>query len=307
MREACFGYYPKPIDWALGDIQIRTLDSLADDVKGVVSDPCVEGDWIFAPDQMRCWGGAKTTMPYKSRVFGLPKTHVLTHASGGSDGHLGFLVWGLSFLVGMRLTTTEAGFLDSTPIKRGVLNDIVWLGGSLQNAFLHVERFWQRYIDAPDAHRVMASVIHAYFLSRNRNLLDYERFILLYIALDGCYRMLGLTGRGAVAQPSHGARVARLCKHFAIAVPDWAVADNSEIVKVRNNTLHEGLFFGEPIGFTVYGGFDRASGAAGQTILQMGALVCRLTMGLLGIPAPEYIASSIASRQRIGVSVPPAN
>ena len=55
--------------------------------------------------------------PYASRVFGLPKTHLIEHAEATNQDHLDFHLWALSFFVGMRLTATDAGFLDATPLK----------------------------------------------------------------------------------------------------------------------------------------------------------------------------------------------
>jgi hypothetical protein len=47
-------------------------------------------------------------------VFGLPKRHVIEHAAADSDDHLTFHLWAFSFFTGMRLTATEAGFVDAT-------------------------------------------------------------------------------------------------------------------------------------------------------------------------------------------------
>ena len=71
--------------------------------------------------------GRITDRTYAARIFGLPKTHSITHAAPDSVDHVEFHVWGLSFFTGMRLTTTEAGFVDATPIKPGKLVDFVLL------------------------------------------------------------------------------------------------------------------------------------------------------------------------------------
>ena len=56
--------------------------------------------------------GFRFTLP--SRVFGLPKRHVIEHAAADSDDHLTFHLWAFSFFTGMRLIATEAGFVDAT-------------------------------------------------------------------------------------------------------------------------------------------------------------------------------------------------
>ncbi len=87
--------------------------------------------------------GAVTEQPYSARVFGLPMTHVLEHQSADSDENVNFLIWCLGFLLGLRLTNTEAGFLDATPIKAGTLHDIVWFGkDSIPKALGFADQFW---------------------------------------------------------------------------------------------------------------------------------------------------------------------
>jgi hypothetical protein len=52
-------------------------------------------------------------------VFGLPKTHTISLGDANTaPGYLEFCMWALSFFLGIRLTTTEAGFLDATAITR---------------------------------------------------------------------------------------------------------------------------------------------------------------------------------------------
>ena len=79
---------------------------------------------------------------YASRVFPLPKTHLIKHSAATSEDHLDFHIWALSFFVGMRLTATEAGFLDATPLKPHSLVDFVLLGSSLTRAVELAEDFW---------------------------------------------------------------------------------------------------------------------------------------------------------------------
>src|SRR5690606_29454737 len=114
------------LSFSVGDIEIHTLPDLAATV-ALVGAEGVEADWIYAPPQevyhFGSSGGRNRTMPYPSRVFGLPKTHAFTHTSAESDDHLTFLLWALSFFEGMRLTATKAGFVDATPIVPGKLVD----------------------------------------------------------------------------------------------------------------------------------------------------------------------------------------
>ncbi len=125
-----FGFYPLPFDKTIGDITFRTLKGLDAKVLGVKESGWVENGWCYAPRQQRQWmGGGVETLPYSARVFGLQKTHELTHASATGDDHLRFLIQCFGFFTGIRQTDTEAGFLDATPIESNKTTDMVWMAG----------------------------------------------------------------------------------------------------------------------------------------------------------------------------------
>jgi hypothetical protein len=123
-----FGFYPLRLDTDYRDFRIKTRDDLESSVKAVRSAPFIEGDWIYSPPgEVHVFGtNSIKGLPYPRRVFPLPKTHALSHQTD-DPVRLRFLVWCFGFLVGMRLSDQEAGFLDATPIKPGVSNDIVGL------------------------------------------------------------------------------------------------------------------------------------------------------------------------------------
>jgi hypothetical protein len=84
-----------------------------------------------------------------------------------------------------------------------------------------------------------------------------------------------------------------MCKKFHIKPPSWAVPaapkeTTSPVSEIRNDTLHEGLFFDEPLGFAIYGG-DDAAARSRNVPLEMAALTCRLLVALLGNPDCDYV------------------
>ncbi|MDF1719566.1 MAG: hypothetical protein P1U65_02730 [Minwuia sp.] len=128
-----FGFFPDPLEISVGDVTIQSLPDrrqIANDVRG---EQGIEKDWIFPPAQQSrdFISGSVRTKPYSARVFGLPKTHAIAHETADDKDHLTFHLWSLSFFSGLRLTSTEAGFLDATPLKPGTLNDFVLLRDSL--------------------------------------------------------------------------------------------------------------------------------------------------------------------------------
>jgi hypothetical protein len=243
--------------------------------------------------------------PYPARVFGLPHTHRLWHSSDDDRDHLDFLIWCLGFFEGLRLTTFEAGYLDATPIKKGALTDFVLTGGSTPaNAIELAEKFWTDHASYPRRTKRMVGIIHSLFLAQNPNHLQFEAFSYLYMALDACFK-LTCDLRGAPRGLSHAARIEWTCQQFGMPVPNWAAStpgNGSQISTVRNDTIHEALFFDEPLGFVTYGG--RTPPVNQQNVpLQMIALTCRLVVALLGKPDAAHVKSAVSTRQKSGLKL----
>jgi hypothetical protein len=295
--EVEFGYCPSTLSLAVGDIEIHTLSGL-DATVALVGTEGVEADWIYAPPQeVRYFGSSGReirTMPYSSRVFGLPRTHALRHASAEGDDHLAFLLWALSFFKGMRLTATEAGFVDATPIVPGKLVDFGMSGASLDKAVLLADTFWRANHAKPIRAKRFAAAVHALFLGQNPQLLQFERFIFFYAALDACFA-LASSLHPPPRHPSHADRIAWMCSLFGMATPAWAnkSGGRAEIAVRRNDTLHEALFMGEPLAFAVHG-----VGTDNNLTLEMEALVCRLLIALLGASVSGYVRTPVNTRQR---------
>ncbi|WP_313271665.1 hypothetical protein [Stenotrophomonas sp.] len=302
-----FGYYPKPCDIDTDRFSVRTLTTLQESIAAVTEDPCTVKDWTYSGAQghLDVFSGKTRLMPYAARVFGLPKTHVLTLHQSTNPLDLEFIVWCLAFFLGMPLTTTEAGILDAAPTKPGKLVDFVLARPcdesdaiGLAFDFLNAEPADSR------APKRVAAVIHALFLSHYPQSLPFEQFQYLYMALDGCFQLI--SAKGGVKLPrSHGERIQWMCTAFDMPVPDWArhaTAAPSSLSVVRNNAFHEGLFFGEPLGFSIYGG-NQPAADPGNTPLQMQALVSRLLVAILGKPETSYVKSPVNTRQRHGLNL----
>ena len=279
-----FGYFPRALDFSIGDVAIKSLLSLGSTVEAIESHEWRNSDWI--------------DIEAPRRVFGLPKTHSINLADGSDAKRVEFLVWVLGFLVGMRLTTTEAGYLDATPCKPGKLVDFHCSGRDLERAVGHTNQFYIRR-GSTAAPGLIAAAIHALFLAQTPRLLCFERFGYLYTSLDAIWKV-SVTERCLRAQ-THAHRIETMCAAWGLSVPVWARYDaslsGSQLSNLRNQMVHEGLLSGEPLGFKTIQSFDGTPRQGGNPLLEMQNLICRLIVSLLQIPETEYTSSSIGTRQ----------
>ena len=298
-----FGYYPNSLNFTVDDIIVSTLAGLDQSVIAVQNSAKVENDWIY-PGMMErhSQSGEVRYLPYASRVFGLPKTHMIEHANADNQEHLDFLVWALSFFTGMRLTTTEAGFIDATPIKQSKLVDFWHSGRDCPKALKLAEAFWQANKLDPNRAKLWSAAVHVLFVSHWPHALQFEQFIYLYGALDTCFALMRRIT--SLSQKIHySARIKWMCQYFNMPVPTWASpasSGSSKVAHIRNATIHESLFMAAPLGFALHGiGTDQ------NLILEMQALTCRLLAEILGLANTDYVRSSTGSRQMHGIDFGP--
>ena len=275
-----FGYHPYRIDCRVGPIEIKTLPGQKDHVATVEAYDTVDDGWVFIlPKFVRRSEGAG------NRIFRLPKTHVLTHGAADSPDHIDFHIWALSFFSGMRLTTTDAGFVDATPIRPYKLVDFS-MNWTFEPAIQAAEQFWVANRSSPENPKRFAAAVHALFTAKNPRLFQFEEFIYLYTALDACFR-LAYVQSGLRKKVPHNERIYWICDRFGLTAPPWS----GEVARIRNDTLHEALFMGEPLGFALHG-----VGANENPTLEMSALICRLLVALVGDCLAEYVRSPINTR-----------
>jgi len=250
-----FGFYPELLRIDAGPVSVRPLANLEAIVESVFAGDEIEDGWIYAPPQQTrdVKSGEVRAGPYSARVFGLSKTHVIEHAAATGEDHLDFHVWCLSFFLGTRLSTTDAGFLDAATVKRGRLVDFVLLGPGLEKAVVLAERFWRKNLGQPRNAKRYAAAIHALFLGQYRQALQFEKFIYLYAALDACFALTkAITGLNGPR--THAQRIKWTCDQLGVETPAWAKSTgrrDTVVSRLRNNALHEALFVDEPLGLVV--------------------------------------------------------
>lgn len=284
-----FGYCPEGLSLNTSLIKISALPNLREAVDLVAKSPEVDGDWIFVQSST-----------HGSRVFGLPKTHTFQHSAADGLDHINFHIWALSFFLGMRLTATEAGFVDATPIKPRKLTDFHLGNQGLEKSLDITEQFWQSHRAHPERAKIYSAAIHALFIAQYPRALQFEQFMFLYASLDACFALascLHTPRRGL----THAARIEWMCMLFGMPVPDWAFTAHtrhSQLSVIRNAAIHEAIFMGEPLGFAVHG-----AGTNQNITLEMEALICRLLVALIGADTAAYVRTTVSTRQMHGLDL----
>lgn len=302
-----FGYCPLVLSKDSDSFSITPVENFNEVVAAISDDPHVVDGWIYAgPQQHRdMMSGKVYEKPFSARVFGLPKTHVLTLKRQNSSSELDFLIWCLSFFTGMRFSASEAGFLDATPIKPNKLVDFVTTQDGLKKALEKSISYAISHALEPRHLKIVASVIHALFLAQYPLNLPFERFHYFYVAIDACYKLsISQENRKGRATP-HDQRIRWMCDKYGIPLPDWAVSEQgirSEISSVRNNAFHEGMFFDEPLGFEIYGG-NQNSNSGVNVLLQMEKLICRLLVAILIDEDVTYVHTPVDNRHMHGLEL----
>lgn len=292
-----FGFHPEQFEINAGPISVQPLTGSLELVRQIEASDGIANGWIYARPQSEC----RTILDNTNRVFGLPKTHVLTHKEADNDEHIAFHIWTLSFFSGLRLTPMEAGFLDATPLKPGSLVDFVPSTYSdLKRSVELAEDFWSAHRSSPKRARLVQAIIHALFLGQNPRNLQFESFLFLYTAFDACYKLTSSL-QAKNHQASHSMKINWICDQFGITPPTWSTPSGSaesELARIRNFTVHEALFMGEPLGFGLHG-----IGTDMNLILEMQALLCRFVVALLGGRQTDYVQSPINTRQKFGLKL----
>ncbi len=276
-----FGYLPVALDVVGSDWSISTLPNFVEVVSDISSHPDLRNRWIY-PNH----GGKVPFSPNAFRLFGMPRTHAIEHQSD-DVGRLKFLLWVLSFFYGIRLSSEAAAFIDGASTEKGMLVDFVPLGGVEQKVLL-AEAFWASNASNPKQSKRFSAAVHALFMAAGRQLLQFEQFVYLYAALDACFAMMWHAQKPSQGIPNHAERTAWMCRKVGTPVPVWAsgpMKTGTEISDLRNDTLHEALFAGEPLGFAL------EAGSANRNLpLEMGNLVCRLLAAIIGVSDKEYVS-----------------
>ena len=308
--ERKFGFFTEALDLDCGDIKISTLPETKEVNKIINESHNVYKDIIYGNQiqlnriEMNRKKHIKKRntiqLPFRSYIFSLPNTHVIKSKRIKDEMYIDFLIWVLSFFVGVRLTTvaTKNGFISYAPMKRGHLTD--FFCDDLCNAIDLGRKFWRSDKYSKINSKNLVSAIHTLYIMQKPHQLQlpFEEFIYSYIALDTCYSIVDRKNTKKENIP-HSARVEWTCKKLKIKVPDWAKykkEKSSKLAKLRNKVFHEGLYADAPLGYNAYKNKRMTS-----ITYEMRNLVCRLVAVILGVQDTNYLKKEVTNRVPSGV------
>ncbi len=302
--EQKFGYYPQHIEIDCSAVTIKTLDTLEADVLRVGKSIQVYDDWMYAPPASRrdMFSGEVTKKPFPDRIFGLPKTHsieVRGQDTSDAKAHALFTVWCLSFFVGMRLTNSETGFIDTTPIKEGRLVDFDVQISDLNKILGTCNNFYFSN-SSNNSPNVLCSAIHSFFIGQNKQYMEYERFKYYYLSIDACFRVAIETSQ-AKPPKTHADRLEWMCSLHGISCPSWARSSGGQgsiLSAIRNELFHEATWNQKPLGFRPI-----TQHSPKNLNLELRALLGRIIVAQLGIQTKHYVSSPTDTRSRYPLDV----
>jgi hypothetical protein len=244
MLAADFGFWPVAAGFAVSGVTVVPLSNIDEEIAAVSKSQGVHQGWIYPPSvrQRDFMSGASKELPFPNRVFGLPKTHRIEVSADTPTGLGRFVVWCLGFCVGMRLTETEAGYLDTTPIVAGKLCDFLCHPKELDRAIEPAIRFYvenhRKGKEGIEIIETFLAALHTLWLSQNPRLLPFEELHYAYISLDSLWFVAAKMATLSPRATRHSERPQRLAEILCIQQPSWP-----HLSTQRNHTIHQGLFF----------------------------------------------------------------
>lgn len=295
----CFGYWPEEIGFESQYLQVSVAENfsaLTRDINASEHDD-VRNGWIYAPHLSRIFG-LHHTHSMSVKLDGMPEISKL--GSKGIQEYVEFNLWVLSLFKGIKLTNTERGYLDATPIRINELNDFIIKNGNIPMLLDLAHSFFKANLSSRQSLRFNAAV-NAYFISQNPQLLQYEKFIYLYYAIDTCYKICSeLPGFSSVKPDKpvlHKERLTILCSLYNINPPEWMLNNELDVVGLRNNAMHEAIYLEKPLGYAVH------SDKQINLILELRNLVCRFLVAIITNNKTSYIQSPVNTRQCMSLNL----
>ncbi len=191
-------------------------------------------------------------------------TEDIRHGSGA------FVIQLLAYLFETRLQFYKWWFDGRVPIK--VVRSIGFTKAALEDFLSHCYQTWQGWGNE-EQKKWITNLLYMHTRAVSYEW-DWERFIIEYMVLDGCWKLAEI--QYGVKAKGHSNRIKALCEAFDIPYNSDLV---NKIVKLRNNLFHQTLWDDSQPGTT-------ASSFAFQQPSNLHRLNQRLIPALLGYKTP---------------------
>lgn len=287
-----FGVLDKQLDLAFAHYTITTLEGANKSIEWIRSQDLLIGDWIDPERDHPIRAGEYGAASNAWMFFELPHTHEISCAGGGDEieREVEFIITYFGFLMGVRLIPDGWRHHTRTPLKVHRLLDLHCSPPALERLLGEAVGFWRGLPDKLSRKRLFAAV-HWWLLGQCIQE-HYQAFAAHYTALDACWSVwCAKTGRSP-RDGNHSSRPKILCEALGVPLPSWASKppiDDSPLATVRNQLLHEGLYGGEPVGFSF---------PSGDQDFELAWLVSRLLVSLLG-GSNSYTTSEFDRQARL--------
>lgn len=218
-----------------------------------------------------------------AHMFKMPASHELQIIKPQSSkeprqGDGLFITYLVAFFFGVRLQFHDWFFDGRTPINSQ--QDFHSHHQPIEN---FIDNAYYTWIKCSDSEKLLLTNL-LYMQTKTKSYeWDWERFIISYMILDGCYKFLNI--KCGVSSKSHPGRIKAMIEHFGMKLDqEWI----DRIVGLRNKLFHETLWEGGQPGLS---GSTHSYSAA----FHLSKLNNRLIFAILGHRG-EYIQSSWWSR-----------
>jgi len=193
----------------------------------------------------------------KSRIFS--QSPNCTMCGVHSEEHGQFMVQCLSFLYGQKLFTKSNEYVDSVRLMRDNWGLLI-SNESIEKGLTYCNMLWddithnKAEVDASRVKKRIFGIIHLLFMSTSNKILQFERFMFLYIAIDACFKHfleMNIITKQKRNIP-HKERVKYISEITGVKFSDQITEEF--FYNIRNDVFHEGIYLEEPLGYSCVDG-----------------------------------------------------
>lgn len=249
-----FGFLNEQKTYASKYFAIEPLLDIQTRVQKIKDTFYIENGWLYPPYERN--GDGVATKP--SVWYDVFSSHTLK-IKPSKNIHKEFVLFSVlffGFLKGMQLVPKGHGKFYKTPFEKGKLTGFIVLDEDICEIMdMAAEFYLKNYYKKQVSKRYYAAVF--WFLYGQSYTYNFEKFEAQYRVIDGIFAIC----RDMLNNPKfkdkelrHSDRIPLLCEHFNIPTPLWGKKDkgNSSIVcRLRNSLVHNTIFAGEPIGYSL--------------------------------------------------------